>query len=384
MRIAFWATTFQADTQALACYLAAQEDHQVLVALKEPERYRSQPVERFLPLLAETIDRESMASWWRLAKFDPDVLIVDNHLPPFPPRRLFVLWHGYGWRVDHPTRMRKNMAQLVGDVTRPNPRFRWQSFGDYDTTFTAGHRKIHPDNIIPLGSAYSDLLRPASPLRARFDPALVAADYPGIDLAKPTVLIGMTWHHGGLLGHWGEEWDLLGKLLDHIEKRGGNTILRMHDRFRYEPSYLKQMASFCANREVLLKFKSESPDSLVDLLVSDIMVTNYSSFANAWYYTERPCLHIVPPEAGEGLAMRQWSSKGVSAESVVSRDAFWKHPPEDVGGLRAHTFEQLLEQVDQALEDPSCCGAIARDYISRHIHGMNGRTCRRIEDALYF
>jgi len=389
MRICFWATTFQADNQALACHLAAQEGFEVLVVLDDPDRYRAQPVERILPFKGELADRrKKLRSWLRLVKFDPDVLIVDNKLPPYyllyRPEKLFVLWHGYGWRVDHPAGMRRDMSRLVGDVTRPNHRFRWQAFGEPDAEFTAGHRQIDAGSIHTLGAAYSDVLRPGSELRARFEPKDFADGYPGLDIVnRPTVLIGMTWHHGGLLGHWGEEWELLGQLLDHLDERGANVILRMHDRMRYDPEYVLEMTRFCEQRSgVLLKFKSESPDSLVDVLVSDAMVTNYSSFANTFYYMEKPCVHIVPPEAGEGLAMSQWSKRGVSKVAVDKRDAFWKVPPEDVGGLRATSFEALLTAVDQTLDEPDCCVELARGYLSRHIESPNGETCQRIQELL--
>lgn len=389
MRICFWATTFQADSQALACHLAAQGQHEVLVVLDDPDRYRAQPVEQLLPFRGELADRRNkLRSWLRFVMFNPDVLIVDNKVPPYyllyRPKRMLVLWHGYGWRVDHPAGMRRDMSRRMGDVTKPNPRFRWSAFGQPDREFTAGHRQIDDSNIRTLGSAYSDLLRPGSALRARFDPKDFADGYPGLDIVnRRTVLIGMTWHHGGLLGHWGEEWDLLGQLLDHLVERDVNVILRMHDRHRYEPAYLEEMTEFCARRSgVLLKFKSESPDSLIDVLVSDAMITNYSSFANIFYYLERPCVHIVPPEAGEGLSMRQWSKHGVSKAAVQNQDAFWKVAPEDVGGLRAASFEALLSAVDRSLDEPDCCVTIAREYLARHVESPDGKTCDRIQDLL--
>lgn len=381
MKICFWATTFQADIQAMACHLAEQDDMDVLVALKDPEQYRRQPIEQFMPFKGELVQRDTARSWWRLVRFNPDILVVDNHLPRYRPKRMYVLWHGYGWRMDHPERMRKNMSRRVGEITQPNDRFRWQAVGPFDREFTAGHRGIHPTNIVTLGSPCSDLLRPGSPLSQKIRPEQVADAYPGIDVARrPNILIGMTWHHGGLLGHWGEEWDLLDRLLAHIDDLGANVILRGHDRKRYDPEYLSAIERFCAERDgVHLKFKSDDPDSLVDVMISDLMITNYSSFANLFYYTGRPTLHIVPPEAGKGLAMRQWSSKGVSAEAVDRAEAFWKHPPEDVGGLRAFDFDELLALVGQAIETPDCCGDIAADFVERHIEQADGQSCSRTE-----
>ena len=379
MKVCFWATTFQADIQAMACYLSAQDDMEVLVALKDPEQYRTQPIEKFLPFKGEIIQRDTLAAWWRLVRFNPDILVVDNHLPKYRPKRMYVLWHGYGWRMDHPERMRVNMSRRVGEITESNDRFRWQVVGPFDRDFTAGHRAIHEDNIVTLGSPYSDLLRPESPLAQKIKPELVADAYPGIDVVnRPNVLIAMTWHHGGLLGHWGEEWELLDKLLAHIEKLGANVILRGHDRKRYDADYLAAIEKFCGERKgVLLKFKSDSPDSLVDIMISNLIVTNYSSFANLFYYTRRPTVHIVPPEAGKGLVMREWSRKGLSTVAVDKQEVFWKHPPEDVGGLRAFNFEELLQQVERAIKEPNCCVDIANDFIARHIEKVDGNACER-------
>ncbi|MBN2803310.1 MAG: CDP-glycerol glycerophosphotransferase family protein [Deltaproteobacteria bacterium] len=381
MKICFWASTFQADIQAMACHLANKEENEVLVALKNPEQYKQQPVEKILPFKGEIIQRDTFKAWWRLMRFNPDILVVDNHLPHYRPKRMYVLWHGYGWRMDHPERMRRNMSKRVGEVTQPNDRFRWQALGPFDYDFTKGHRGIHKDNLVTLGSPYSDLLRPESLLSKNFNRELMADGYPGIDVVnRPNVLIGMTWHHGGLLGHWGEEWELLDKLLNHINKLGANAILRMHDRKRYDADYLDAITRFCSKRDgVILKFKSESPDSLVDILISDLLITNYSSFANLFYYTLRPSIHIVPPDAGEGLVMRQWSQKGISTELVHNQEGFWKHPPEDMGGLRAFSFDELLQCVDKAVNEKDCCVDIATDYIARHIEQPNGESCERLE-----
>lgn len=384
MKICVWATTFQADIQAMTYHLARQDDIEILLAIKDPEQYRTQPIHKLLSLKGEMVKRDTINAWWRLARFAPDILVVDNHLPRYRPRRLFVLWHGYGWRVDHPDRMRRNMSKLVGDVTKPNKRFRWQAVGPFDRDFTREHRGIHNDNIVTLGSPCSDLLCTESPLREKFSKEMVADSYSGIDVVnKPTVLIGMTWHHGGLLGHWGDEWELLAKLLDHIRKRGANTILRMHDRKRYDSDYIELITKFCTKRQgVVLKFKSESPDSLVDILISDLLITNYSSFANLFYYTLRPTIHIVPPEAGNGLVMRQWSKREISAEAINEKEAFWKLPPEDVGGLRAFNFDELLQLIEKAMDKPACCSDIASNFISRHIEPVNGRACGRTEKML--
>ena len=53
--------------------------------------------------------------------------------------------------------------------------------------------ETNPDNVVALGSAYSDLLAPDSPIRQRFAREDVQADY-DIDLSRPTVLVGLSCH----------------------------------------------------------------------------------------------------------------------------------------------------------------------------------------------
>ena len=42
MKICFWAATFQADIQAIACHLSNQPDMAVMVALRDPEQNKTQ------------------------------------------------------------------------------------------------------------------------------------------------------------------------------------------------------------------------------------------------------------------------------------------------------------------------------------------------------
>jgi hypothetical protein len=286
--------------------------------------------------------------------------------------------------MDDISGMRRELEALVGDVTRPNPHFVWQAFGDWDREFTIGHRKIAPENVVALGSAYSDVLLPDSPLRRRFDPACVAHRYPIDVVGQKTVLLGVTWHHGNLLGHWGDEQQLLDQLFSHIQSRGANAILRLHDRARYSRELLKQLERTTkAHGHVHVKFKDECPDSLVDLLVSDVMISNYSSFANAFYYTGKPCVHIDPADAAaSGLVWRRFRRGRVQEEPVDGLDAIWKMSPEVHGGLRASSFDQLLCALDQALDDPRCCEAQARSFVQRYIERADGTTCDRIAELL--
>lgn len=383
MRICFWSTSFQADNQALASYLSRQAGVEVLVALDDPERYLREPVAGLLPLTCKLLDRRSPSTLEAIRDFAPDCLIADNHLPKRRlARRLYVLWHGYGWRVDDLSTMRRELRKLVGPVDRPNADFRWHAFGERDRSYRIEHSGFAADNVLPLGSPYSDLLLPGSPLQTRLDPRTVQAHY-RVDLARPTVLLGMTWHHGGALSHWGDDEQLHERLAAHVGELGANLLIRMHDRHRYERADVQRMEAL-ANRHahVQLKFKSDHPDSLVDLLLSAVLLSNYSSLLNAFYYTGKPSVHIDPIAVAGPNYRRIWRWGTMWRRTVRDPLESWKIPPDDIGGLRARSFDELLAGVTRSLADPECCNETAAAFVRRHISLADGQSCARITATL--
>jgi hypothetical protein len=384
MKICFWSTTFQADNQALAYHLAQRPGCQVLVALERPERYAGEAVHAVLGFGGRLLDRAAPGTQAEIERFGADVVVIDNHVPPYRiAPRMLVLWHGFGWRIDDLSQMRRDLRKHVGDVTRPSERFRWQAFGEWDRGYRIEHSQLAGENVIALGSAYSDWLKPDSTVQRGFDRARVQAHY-GIDLSRPTVLLALTWHHGGSLHHWGDERELLDRLLRHLETRGANALVRMHDRHRYEPEYAALYEQLVqGRRHVQLKWKSSAPDSLVDLLVSDVMVSNYSSILNGYYHCLRPTVHIDPADARGGAQFyRRWQSGRVRKVRISDPTSTWKLPPSEIGGLRARSFDELLRCVDQALEDPSCCAERAQAFCARYVTAADGSTCERIATLL--
>lgn len=384
MRVCFWSTTFQADNQAFAYYLSEQPGVDVVVAMHKPDLYAREAIHEVIPFRGRFLDAEAPRTRREIEAFAPDVVIIDNHLPSFPiARRLFVLWHGFGWRIDDLSVMRKQLARFVGDVTRKNDRFRWHAFGEWDRRYRIEHSKLAPENVLALGSTYSDWLLADGPVRRGFDRAKVQPSYT-IDLSRQTVLVALTWHHGGSLGHWGDEAELLGRVFDHIQHRGANVLVRMHDRHRYDTAYLDMMERLVRNRTaVQLKFKSSAPDSFVDLLVSDVMVSNYSSILNGFYFTGKPSVHIDPADSGEARPYyRKWQGGKVRKIRVDGPAQLWKLDPGEIGGLRARSFPELLSELDEALSAPNCCAEQARAFCARYIESVDGRTCERTLNTL--
>ncbi|MDB4988428.1 MAG: hypothetical protein JWN04_3606 [Myxococcaceae bacterium] len=384
MRVCFWSTTFQSDNHALAEHLV-RAGHDVTVAMPAPENFLREAVNELLPVRARVLERDAPATAELLRREHFDLAIVDNHLPSFPiADKTFVLWHGFGWRVDDLGTMRSELKRLVGDVTRRNPRFRWQAAGEWDRDYRVSHSQLADENVVALGSPYSDWLRPESALRQSFDKRSFQHAYQ-IDLGKPVVLLALTWHHGGSLGHWGDEETLLARLIQHIDARGGSTLLRMHDRHRYTAAYADTIDRLAkrAGDSLMLKWKSSSPDSLLDVLVSDVCISNYSSLLNAYYSTERPSIHVDPHDSTVDTQVTyQMFCKVPVPRKVRAREQLWKLPPDEHGGLRAQSFDALIEQVDRALADPSCCREQARSFLRSYVTGIDGNSCARSEAFL--
>jgi hypothetical protein len=380
-KICFWSTSFQSDTQALACHLADQPGYEVVVAMDRPDAYRAEPVESLLPFRGKLLDRAERTTRRALEAFGADVMVVDNHLPSFRVApRLVVVWHGFGWRVDDLGSMRKELASHVGDVTRPNPRFRWLAFGDWDKRYRVEHSRLAEDNVWSLGSPYSDLLRPESALVRSFSRAEYQRRYP-VDLGRKLVTLGLTWHHGGALQHWGDDRALSDHLLGWIGELGASVLIRMHDRHRYERAHVEATEALARRHpHVALKFKSEAPDSLVDMLLTDVLVSNYSSLLNPFYHTRKPTIHVDPSDASSAESFYRVLKRG-RVQAVPTRDgrAHWKLAPDQVGGLRARSFAELGEQIQRALAEPDCCAPLAADFCERYLVSADGQARARIQ-----
>ncbi|HEY6881838.1 MAG TPA: CDP-glycerol glycerophosphotransferase family protein [Polyangiales bacterium] len=384
MKLCFWSSTFQSDSHALAEHLARQ-GHDVTIILPSPGDFLREAVHELVPLNARVLDRSARSTDELLRRERFDVTIVDNHLPlSLSSERLFVLWHGFGWRVDDLTTMRSELQGLVGDVTRENPRFRWQAIGDWDREYRLYHSQLADENVVALGSPFADWLRRESPLRQRFDKRSLQRAY-AIDLDKPVVLLALTWHHGGSFGHWGDEELLLQRLVQHIASRGASTLVRMHDRHRYRAAYLDVIGRVAqrAGASMMLKWKNSSPDTLLDLLVSDVCISNYSSLLNAFYFTERPSIHVDPHDANRAVQVTyQMFLQVPVARPVRAPEQMWKLSPDQHGGLRAQSFDALIAQVDRALADPDCCRTQARSFLQNYVTAPDGRSCARTEKFL--
>ena len=360
-RVCFWTPTFQSDILSFCRYLGNHPDYDVVVVLENPAGFKKEPVQLLLPVKAKFLDKDHRSTIIKVKLFRPHVTIVDGHLPPVRlARKLFVLWHGFGWRFDNFGGeffyAHNAITKACGSGKKPNPNFIWQCFGPEDLKYRRDVSGFAEENLRMLGSAQSDDI-----LNTNLDKEQVRAFYSIDIMNKPTVLLAFTWYHGKVFTQWGDDTKLFKELFAFAEDIGINLIVRMHDKFRYSNDYLEHLERLIENYDhVMFKFKNQDRDNLLDILVSDVMVSNFSSILNQFYFTEKPSIHIYP---------------GVKH--------IWKLDPErNNGGLLVYSFEELKKAIKMATENPDCCKEKSRAFNKENITNVNGRTCERIEREL--
>jgi hypothetical protein len=381
VRVCFWTTTFQADVSALARYMDKDERFEPLIVLENKGGFLREPIQELLPVTGVLLDKGAPDTVRRARDFAPHVTVVDNQ---FPPKRLspklFVLWHGFGWKGPNDrkefAKKHRHVRRLSGHSSmEPNPDFIWQCFGPTDLEHRHAVSGFARENLRSLGAASTDEL-----VRGVISREQALLHYPTLAGAERVALIALTWHYGRALSHWGQDLELFVRLFDHLAARRCAPIVRLHDRKRYEPAYLRELEGLTARYpQAIVKFKDEARDSLLDLVVADFMISNFSSILNYYYATRKPSIHIYPvAAANEAFLWRRWKRGRVRIQTVPSADYVWKLPPEENGGLLVRSFDELLAATDRALADPLCCQEASDRFIDRHMAPVDGKTCERI------
>ncbi len=383
MNILIKASTFGADLFWLTHYLDNLPGVNIKVLLSDPDKFTEEGVYKLFPLKAELLKKSLKSYWFKPKAFKPDVTIMDNKLPiKAPSPNGFMLWHGFGWKGPNDREefswMHRAIKTAWGSALEPNPHFLWQCFGEWDYEHRTKISGFHPDNCKILGAASHDLLRdPVS--KEDMQPY-----FPFDIVNRKTVLIAPTWHYGEVFAHWGKDKELFEQLFQKIESYDANVILRLHDSFRFDSDYVKFLEDLSERHpNVWLKFKDRNPDNLLDIMASDILLTNFSSIANLFYATLRPTIHIYPVRnEDEEFQWRQSTVIGMRSKKVDSVKYIWKLSPEENGGLLARNFQMLLSQLDQAFNDPDCCKEKSQAFLDKYMLGADGRSCERIWKAL--
>jgi len=385
IKVCFYTTNFQADVIGLASYLEGRDSFDVLVVVDNLQLYKKEKFYKLGKFSGKMLDKEDSSLYDKINDFSPDITVVDNH---FPKRKiskyLFVLWHGFGWKGPNDIKEFKQVHKSIKKLTgysgfKSNPYFLWQCFGITDMEHRNKVSGFHSDNLVKIGSVMSDdIVKPF----LQNDELLTF--YPDNFFDRKVALLAFTWHYGKVFSHWGDELEILEKIIKYLDCNGYSTILRLHDKKRYDASYLSLLEEVASNNSsVLLKFNGENHDNLIDILSADLMMSNFSSILNYFYFTGKPSIHIYPVKEGTDQYLYRIYKRGkVRLKKGESAEYIWKMPPEENGGLLAKNLDELLNSIEISVNNPEICREKSFAFINKHMVVADGKRAKAVADAI--
>lgn len=380
MRVCIWTTSLQADTLALAIALDRDPEVELLVVAASLDAYRNEPIARFCPLSCRLLDRSRDDPEAIVRAFDADVFFADNHIPKFlAGRKMVFFWHGVPLKI-RPRRdirsFHKNSKRLVGTTTKPNSRFLAQCYQQMDYQHRINHWKIDQSNCRIWGSAYSDLL--LNPPYQRSD----LEDYYQLDLTgRKNILLSLTWNFGAqAFGVLGDDDAIYTELLETAAAHDANLIFSLHDKYRYQPELIGRIESYASRYpNSYIKYKNEHADNLADLVVSDVMICNFSSFIVFHYFMGKPSIHIQPVDLKKWfVGLPTMRHGGIQSVFRRNNERLWLYPFADCGGSLPRNQQELFADINRSLDDSSYCNDRAQDFIEDKVYRPDGNTCARI------
>lgn len=392
-KVVAWATHLQTDILALCAYLDRCEDVELLIVAEQAAAYLQEPIARMMPLKAQILDRNEPDTLTRVREFGADVVVADNHVPPrgVAPR-LFYMWHGMGWKARSRLDLQvfyRQVRQLTGDDPRkPSSRFRAQCYGPTDLLWRNDNWGIPEANCVVAGMCFSDLLSDPP-----YGKEAIAGELSIDVLRRKTVLLSITWHYGGIFARDGSQggrqaierdMQFVRRIGSALQARQANLLLCLHDRKRYDPDLLAALEEYAQSRDhVAIRFKSEHPDNIADLLVADVMVSNLSSFIAYFYLLGRPAVHVMPASSGARYMERvimllsrfRWRTRTRVEDN-------WMLDPGDIGGVAVSDEESAIAAITAALASPDDGARAASAWLARHVSSIDGQACQRMKAAI--
>lgn len=387
MRVCLWATGFRGNIAALARYMSCSDMFNPIVVLDNVEAYKKEPIQKLLPVNCPIFEKEDTQTKRFLVAFRPHLTIVDNHIPPqrLSPK-LVMLWHGYGWRGPQDRKefstLHKAIKQFSGIAgSQPNPSFKWFCAGPSEMHYRNRISGFSQKNLVETGQAFYDEI-----CSSDLNKNNILSFYPSSFKTKKIVLLAFTWHYGPVFTHWGDDKVLFECLLEKLDELDCAIILRMHDRLRYEKSYLQELENISTRwPHLMIKFNDTNRDNLLDILISDIAISNYSSILTYFYATGKPTIHLYPGISSKNsYVLNHTLKKGrIKKKRIKIANHRWKIPLEDNGGLTCTNFKGLLHQLNFALNNPLSCYSASKKFIEDHMAPLDGEACNRITTAIH-
>ncbi len=384
MKICIWTTSLQADTLALAMAFDQDPSIELIVVTNNKTAFVSEPIFKFRPLNCVILDRENDNCESVVQKFLPDIVFADNHIPPFSiPKNFLYHWHGLPLKTRPAKDLRafhRRVSRLIGDTKKPNPRFLAQCYGKLDFDHRVNKWHLPAENCRIWGSAFSDLL--LSPPYQKKD----LESYFNLDLEhRKTILLSISWYFGeNVFGILGNNEEIFNNIIQAANELDANIIFSLHDKYRYSAAFISKIENYAARcSHSFIKYKSEHVDNLADLIASDVMICNFSSFIVFHYFTGKPSIHILPVDSRKAfINMPTIKRKQISSLWRRNNKNLWIYPFSENGGLVPEDGKALIEDLQLALSNPAYGKDNADRFIRDRIHLPNGHTCQRIISEL--
>jgi len=380
MKICIWTTSFQADTLALAIAFDQDPSIELVVVTNNKAAFVSEPIFRVKPLSCVILDRDIDDYESVVKKFRPDIVYADNHIPPFSiPKNFLYHWHGLPLKIRPAKDLRafhRRASRLIGDTKKPNPRFLAQCYGKLDFDHRVNKWHLPAENCRIWGSAFSDLL--LSPPYQKKD----LESYFNLDLEhRKTILLSISWYFGeNVFGVLGDNDEIFNNIIQAANELDANIIFSLHDKYRYSAAFISKIENYAGRcSHSFIKYKSEHVDNLADLIASDVMICNFSSFIVFHYFTGKPSIHILPVDSSKAfVSMPTIKKKQISSLWRRNNKNLWIYPFSENGGLVPEDGKALIEDLQLALSNPAYGKNNADRFIQDRIHLPNGQTCQRI------
>lgn len=386
IRVCLWATTLQANIWSLSKYLAEHDRFEVVVVTEDAKKWHTEPIAQVIPPTYTVMEKNDPDTLRYLqTDFKPLVTVVDNHYPPKKLSPFLInVWHGFGWKGPEDRKafntVFKNVKKLTGiSADTPNPYFRFVCGGNTNFEYRIHVTGFAPENVLPLGQAFTDDI-----VNNQIRKEDIQRFYPDIFANRKVCLFAPTWHFGRIFAHLGDDIEILENIFKKLDELDCALILRMHDRKRFEPEYLEALETLARKHPlVMLKYKDTDRDNLLDMCISDIMMSNYSSILTFFYGTFRPSIHIYPVNKNfETSYYRVWKNGAVRVEKAPEENYIWSLDPVENGGLVAHSVADIEASIENAVSDSDCCREKSSAFLAKHTAPYDGHVCENITDAI--
>lgn len=359
--IVLFSSIFGASINTLAFYFEKEStlDIYVMTDLKKYLRslsYRLNNLHR-----VKFIDLNDLDSF---RKINPAVCIIVNDMPDPDFNRYIQIHHGFGWKGDelsYEINKNYNIDQRI---------LKSFAYNQNDKINYRHGRGWDKKNIWVIGECFSDHL-----LEAPINEELVKKRLNIRD--NKIILYAPTWNHGtatrGFFWDWytstTKELFELNKFIKFLKNDKIFMIVRFHQKKRYKNKIklILLLLLLRFHKNTSFHYLDDEPDPLPFLIVSDLLIGDFSSINTYMYILEKPVIHINP--------------KWVNDLACFPPNNMWRIHKRERPGPIVNNLNELIKSVSQNLRGNSYIDE-ERLFVKNYFYKLNGATSKRAIDKI--